>query len=211
MSSLHTSQILQDVSAYYSGKIHAHGPNAQGVDWNGEEGQILRFQQLARLFERSTFSVNDWGCGYGAMLPFLDQNFTDYSYCGIDISPAMIEAASLHFPDRHHIRFLHADVPDQIADYGVASGIFNVRFNHSDEQWRDYILSVLDGLDRTSRSGFAFNVLSSYADADFKRADLFYADPLFLFDHCKRRFSRHVALLHDYGLYEFTILVRKCP
>ena len=38
---------------------------------------------------------------------------------------------------------------------------------------------------------------------------LFYADPGELFDHCKRRYSRWVALLHDYGLYEFTILVRK--
>jgi len=30
-----------------------------------------------------------------------------------------------------------------------------------------------------------------------------------LFDYCKRTYSRDVALLHDYGLYEFTILVRK--
>jgi hypothetical protein len=30
-----------------------------------------------------------------------------------------------------------------------------------------------------------------------------------IFDICKRKFSRNVALLHDYGLYEFTILVRK--
>jgi hypothetical protein len=38
---------------------------------------------------------------------------------------------------------------------------------------------------------------------------LYYADPCALFDLCKRRYSKHVALLHDYGLYEFTILVRK--
>ena len=28
--------------------------------------------------------------------------------------------------------------------------------------------------------------------------------PRAYFDHCKRAFSRHVALLHDYGLWEFT-------
>jgi hypothetical protein len=33
-------------------------------------------------------------------------------------------------------------------------------------------------------------------------------DPLRLFDHCKRTFSPDVALLHDYPLWEFTILVR---
>ena len=41
------------------------------------------------------------------------------------------------------------------------------------------------------------------------RPDLYYADPCRLFDLCKRRYAKNVALLHDYGLYEFTILVRK--
>jgi hypothetical protein len=41
------------------------------------------------------------------------------------------------------------------------------------------------------------------------RDDLYYADPRVIFDHCKRSFSRWVALLHDYGLYEFTIIVRR--
>ena len=40
-------------------------------------------------------------------------------------------------------------------------------------------------------------------------ADLYYADPCALFDHCKTKYSRNVALLHDYGLYEFTLIVRK--
>ncbi|REM56201.1 class I SAM-dependent methyltransferase, partial [Mycobacterium tuberculosis] len=49
----------------------------------------------------------------------------------------------------------------------------------------------------------------SYSDASKMRDDLYYADPCALFDLCKRRYSKSVALLHDYGLYEFTILVRK--
>jgi hypothetical protein len=55
--------------------------------------------------------------------------------------------------------------------------------------------------------GFAFNALTAYSDADRQRPDLYYADPLELFGHC-RTFSRFVALLHDYPLYEFTLLVR---
>jgi hypothetical protein len=58
-----------------------------------------------------------------------------------------------------------------------------------------------------SRRGFAFNMLTGYADADRMRPDLYYADPHAVFDRC-RRFSRRVALLHDYPLYEFTMLVR---
>jgi hypothetical protein len=49
-------------------------------------------------------------------------------------------------------------------------------------------------------------MLTKYSGADrmAQRPDLYYG-----FDFCKRRFSRNVALLHDYGLYDFTILVRK--
>ena len=105
--------------------------------------------------------------------------------------------------------FVVAAKPAETADYGIASGIFNVRLRRNDAEWRDYLEDTLDGLDLTSRRGFAFNCLTSYSDADKMRDYLYYADPCTLFDLCKRRYSRYVALLHDYGLYEFTILVRK--
>ena len=42
-----------------------------------------------------------------------------------------------------------------------------------------------------------------------RRDDLFYADPREVFDLCVRQFSPRVALLHDYPLFEFTVIVRK--
>ena len=41
------------------------------------------------------------------------------------------------------------------------------------------------------------------------RDSLYYADPMYLFDYCKRHFAKDVALLHDYSLYDFTLIVRK--
>ena len=76
---------------------------------------------------------------------------------------------------------------------------------------RIYLPATLDELDRTSRRGFAFNCLTAYSDRERMQSHLHYADPLALFDRCKRRYARNVALLHDYGLYEFTLLVRKEP
>ncbi len=70
------------------------------------------------------------------------------------------------------------------------------------------MLSRLDIFDRLSTQGFSFNLLTNYSDREYMRDDLYYAEPCRLFDHCKRRYSRQVALLHDYGLYEFTILAQ---
>jgi hypothetical protein len=52
-------------------------------------------------------------------------------------------------------------------------------------------------------------MLTSYSDPDRMRPDLYYANPGEIFDQCKQRYSPQVALLHDYGLWEFTVLVRK--
>jgi hypothetical protein len=129
----------------------------------------------------------------------------------VDVSQEMIKVAELRLASAYQAHFIIAAEPSEAADYGLASGIFNVRLGRSDAEWFDYLQTTLDVLDRTSNLGFSFNCLTSYSDEEKKRDYLYYADPCQLFDLCKRRYSRDVALLHDYDLYEFTILVRKMP
>jgi len=209
--SLKAANLLGDVATYYAAKLAEHGDTPLGVDWNGEESQILRFEQLCGVFDRekSAFSVNDLGCGYGALFEYLQDKYSESVYLGIDVSREMIILAEQRFAGAGQARFLTGSEPDQLAEYGIASGIFNVRLGRMDAEWFDYLQTTLDILDQTSSLGFAFNCLTSYSDEDKKRDYLYYADPCQLFDLCKRRYSRQVALLHDYGLYEFTILVRK--
>lgn len=204
------SDILTEVAEYYSSKLAKHGDTPRGVDWNSEESQTLRFKQLSKIINTSEpFSVNDLGCGYGAFCDFLTERHELISYVGIDVSEDMVSTAEQRHKDKNIARFITSSEPDKVAGYGVASGIFNVRLGRSDEEWRSYLEATLDVLDRTSRFGFAFNCLTSYSDTEKMRDYLFYADPCVLFDLCKRRYSPNVALLHDYKLYEFTILVRK--
>lgn len=205
------NDLLNEVASYYSEKLAVHGETPRGVDWNGEESQNVRFEQLCKIIasEASYSSLNDLGCGYGALFGLLSKKYPLSSYLGVDVSAKMIHAAESRYGTYPNARFITAFEPDVISDYGVASGIFNVRLKRTDAEWFDYLLAMLDILNRTSRLGFSFNCLTSYSDEDKKRDYLYYADPCRLFDLCKRRYSRQVALLHDYGLYEFTILVRK--
>jgi SAM-dependent methyltransferase len=202
--------ILSDIAGYYSEKLAEHGETPRGADWNGEESQRLRFRQLLKIVDdRPSFSMNDLGCGYGALYDFMKPRHTEFSYVGFDVAGNMVQAATARHAGAANARFVLASEPSAIADYGVASGIFNVRLDHSDVAWRAHLETTLDAMDRTSRHGFAFNCLTSWSDPQRMRPELYYADPSMLFDHCKRRYARNVALLHDYDLYEFTILVRK--
>jgi cyclopropane fatty-acyl-phospholipid synthase-like methyltransferase len=202
--------IISEINAYYTDKLAHHGATPRGVDWNGEESQTLRFEQLCKIIDTSNhFSINDLGCGYGALNDFLSDHYDSFLYSGIDISESMIQVAEQRYQNKAQARFVLSSEPDQIADYGVASGIFNVRLGRSDDEWQAYLEATLDVLDKTSRLGFSFNCLTSYSDADKMRDYLYYSDPCALFDLCKKHYSKKVALLHDYGLYEFTILVNK--
>lgn len=206
-------ELLDSVARYYAEKLAAHGESPRGVDWNGEEGQVLRFEQLCKLIPEGTrdISLLDLGCGYGAMLEFLEARHGGLVYHGVDISEEMVLAARSRHAANQAAHFSSILSPNTLVDYSVASGIFNVRLRHTDADWEEHLLTTLDLLNASTRLGFAFNCLTSYSDEDRKRSDLYYADPCRLFDLCKRRYARNVALLHDYGLYEFTILVRKLP
>lgn len=196
------------VNDYYSDKIRTHGPTPQGVDWNSETSQVLRFAQFLRLLPEGPLSIGDVGCGYGGLFDFLEPRRQEFAYIGVDISEDMIAQALARHTGSARCEFAVSRTLPRAVDYAVASGIFNVRQHMSDDAWLRHILQCVDDLDRASSCGFAFNCLTSYSDAERKRANLYYADPAVLFDYCMKK-SRHVALLHDYGLYEFTLLVRK--
>jgi SAM-dependent methyltransferase len=201
--------LLDGVREYYEGRLRTFGATARGVDWNSPESQRLRFTQLLTVCEADgPGTLLDYGCGYGALLDHVRAQGARWTYYGYDIAPAMIaEARQLH-PEGEDCRFFTEEAGLPAADYVVASGIFNVRLQVPDAPWHEHVLRTVTRMARLSRRGFAFNALTRYCDRDRMRPDLHYADPVFWFQHCVQTVSRHVALLHDYPLYEFTIVVR---
>jgi SAM-dependent methyltransferase len=200
----------ETAARYYGDKLRQFGAVARGVDWNSEESQILRFAQLLRLIDDPEIAtVNDYGCGYGAFASYLRGRGFQGRYTGFDVSEPMIAQAAAAYGGDPSSSFTTQRREVACADYTFASGVFNVKQEHEPAAWQDYIIATLRDIDCISTKGFAFNMLSSYSDRDKQRATLFYADPGFFFDYCKTHFAKRVALLHDYPLYEFTIVVRK--
>jgi SAM-dependent methyltransferase len=204
-----SDDLVRPVVDYYAARFDAFGPTAAGVDWNGEKSQALRFEQLMKLHTGdAAFTINDFGCGYGALAGYLQSRFRNFSYSGFDLAPAMLGHARDAYRDDQRIAFVDSEADLRPSSYTVASGVFHVRLGAGDE-WRAYVLETLDRLWELSIAGMAFNLLTSYSDPELMRRDLWYANPAEIFDHCKRRYSKEVALLHDYGIYEFTMLVRR--
>jgi SAM-dependent methyltransferase len=193
---------------YYSERLSTHGASPRGADWSSEASQQLRFTQLLRVADADAdIDLLDWGCGYGALAQRLIADGGAFRYVGFDICAPMVEAAR-GLIDDPRCRFTDREDDLGTAGVTVASGIFNVRLETSEPDWHAYVQDTLDRIAAVSRDGFAFNMLTRFADPPLMRDDLYYADPTRYFTLCKERYSRNVSLLHDYDLFEFTIVVR---
>jgi|TARA_Y100000389_G_C17305106_1_gene434977 SAM-dependent methyltransferase len=205
-------QIIKSTADYFSTKIEKYKDNPLGVDWNSVSAQEIRQDQILKIIKtKKNFSLNDIGCGYGHLFKYMKKKkFSNFIYKGSDISPEMIKFAKIK-NKKSNIQLKLISSIDKITttDYCVASGIFNMKQKEKTKVWQTYVLKSLSQINQKSLKGFSFNMLTSYSNKKFRRSDLYYGDPVFYFDFCKKNFSKNVTLLHDYGLYDFTILVRR--
>jgi SAM-dependent methyltransferase len=202
---------LSGIADLYTSNLEDHGVDSKSVGWKTEESQILRFDKQVQVIDmtdgQKSISINDLGVGYGAFFSYLDnlEGVQISQFYGYDISPEMLQKASELISDPR-LKLIENERITEQADYSFQSGIFNVKLEMEDDDWTKYVEDVLLNMAEMSRKGFAFNVLTKYVD--WKQEDLFYADPLYFFDFCKTKISRYVSLIHDYPLYEWTMLVK---
>ena len=120
----------RQVRDYYEQRLRAHGPTPSGVDWNSQASQELRFARLSDLWgaDRDS-SLLDFGCGYGALLPWLREAGFNGRYVGFDLSGEMIAAAERAAADAQLTDWTFTSNRDDVApaDFVVASGIFNLK------------------------------------------------------------------------------------
>ena len=205
---------LDAVSAYYSGTLQRFGAMPLGVDWPNRLNQELRLVQLLKVCDLSApRSLNDVGCGYGALRTLLSRRHrrAQIDLLGTDVSPAMVGAARRRWRHRADCAFEVAEGAVRLADYSLASGIFNVKLACPLPEWEALVAGTLDNLMRHSRLGYAVNFIAPPAPAPGQ------ASPPELYRPPAERWLAHLAdtqpgagvtVLRGYGLPEYTLLVR---
>jgi SAM-dependent methyltransferase len=203
--------VFSSVEAYYTGKLIEYGACPLGVDWPCQATQWLRFVQLLKLCAFDTeFSLNDLGCGYGELAAFLHRRYpqANIDYLGIDLSSAMIKRARRRHRGEPTTRFAVGRTCQRQADYSVASGIMNVMLGHPLPLWEEFLRGILVGMHRGSRRGFAVNFCSSRRP-DLRPDELYCSDPDPWVKFCEVELDCSVEIVRDYGLGEYTLLVRR--
>ncbi|MDH3742295.1 MAG: class I SAM-dependent methyltransferase [Hyphomicrobiales bacterium] len=207
------SDLHSGIIRYYSDRVQRFGDTPLGVDWTCVASQELRFVQLMKLCNFSTqFSLNDVGCGYGALVAYLIRRHpdADIDYLGIDLAQAMVRRAKRLWQAHPWTAFSTANDHYRPADYCVASGIFNVKQDQPGHSWERYIALTLDKMHAASRKGFAVNFMlgkSQPLDNSDNEA-LYRTRPETWIRHCEKEYGASVTLVEGYGQQEFTLLAR---
>ena len=208
-------ELFGQVGQYYSKKITTYGPTPLGVDWSCVPTQEMRFVQLLKIcaFNKEVngaISLNDIGCGYGALLAFLGKRYRKKTidYLGVDLSPAMIAQAQKRWKNRALTSFQVVRSGYRVADYALASGIFNVKLMQPTALWERMIGQILNEMHTTSQLGFAVNFLAPMPVGAPPVVELYRAPPNVWCSYCQQTLGAQVEVLTGYGLREYTLLVR---
>ncbi len=184
--------------------VEQHGFTPAALGWTKGK-QPLRFQVLCEIGVHPGSTVLDFGCGLGDLYAYCLSRFGSITYLGVDINPALVAECWRRYPgaDFRCSNILEEKLVQEV-DYVLASGTFNYPFSNTDNY--EFIEAALTELFSLCRCGIAADFYSSYVD--YRTNNLFYAEPMRIFDIAKR-LSRRVALRHDYFPFEFCVYIYK--
>ncbi len=168
------------IASYYASLIRLYGDGPRACDYGKVEFQNIKFRVLSEVLPLTRKSVLDVGCGFADFADFLQLHFDGVSYHGVDITPAMVEAARLRHPqlDITQKDILQND-PGGPYDLVTANGIFYLLGDDAENVMYRLIARMYD----LSREAVAFNTLS--LTCTDPQPGEFYADPRKTFAFCQ--------------------------
>lgn len=208
---------VESQRAFYESRYEEFGDDPRSLAINSTETQHRRYQTLSKLFQYEPvgdfFTVHEVGCGLGHFAEWLEKCYPAVGFSGSDICPPFVEACKEKFPKASFVvQDVSADLKDmptemKMYDYYLENGTFNPMEDTRTAEWEAFIFNALHNMFALCRKGIAVNFLSTYSHPEMRSPGLYYADPLVMYDWCKRNLSRFVSLLDDDPFYEFTLLV----
>ena len=197
------------INESYRKRLQDFGATAKGVFWRSKASQIARFDALlgsAQRLVKKNFSIADIGCGYGAMLDFIDSTprYFGTSYEGVDINRSMIACCKQKFPSRSNL-FSHGKKPTKVVDFCGFSGTFNLTHCTKANVWQDYIFENLENCMPYCRYGLIVNLIC--ANEMNIHEGIFYANKTMFTKRAEFHFGRTIAMSTRHVSNDVTFLI----
>lgn len=204
--------MINKIKKHYSESFEKHGPTSKGVDWKNENQSIVRHNTFLNLITKSNvknFSLLDVGCGYGSFYDYLISNqYSNIKYLGIDLVKEMIEHAKKKYnKDLFIVENLLTFETKEQYDFVIANGLFTQKFNFTQNQMLRFFTECILKLNKISRRGFLFNILSE--NIDFKNPKNFYLNKREVNNILNRQYYTNIENISKNELFETFYMIHK--
>ena len=167
----------------YDNWFKKYGDSEQAVGWNKPKSAIrfkIILDKIRELVNEETL-ILDLGCGLAHFLHFLNINGVYCKYIGVDLNDNFIYHNRIKYPEHVFIKSNVLDLNVE-ADIIVASGLFNRRFDNS----QNYIIETFNFAQMNAKKAFCFNYLHSMALRKYETN--YYVNVGFLENHINRAY-----------------------
>jgi trans-aconitate methyltransferase len=198
---------MEHIKNLYKEAFKKSGDSPSSVLWP-KGRQHERFFALCRnIREDGTFSVVDFGCGLAHLKEYIDTNYTNVEYTGVDI----VEDFLQH--DRKKYQGSHFMTPDELFlseknyDYILSSGAFNILYVPDRNEHRKIVFDTLAKLFSRTKKYLSVNFMTD--QVDFQQEGAYHQNVMELYEFCSVNLSKRIVIDQSYMPFEFTITIWK--
>ena len=190
----------------YQKAFSKHGGTAKALQWTDEKAAEKRYKEIVADLDLEGKTILDIGCGFGDIIPFIEEKARHFEYKGVDIVPDFIETAKKrHSGYEFEVGDFYGNPGDRKYDIVMTSGTLNAKGYDVMEFRKKAIKIMFDH----AKEAVVFNMAGNYPQPKSKDdGRVFYANSVEVLEY-SLTLTNKVIFRHQYHDKDFTVVLFK--
>jgi SAM-dependent methyltransferase len=200
---------MELVKNKYKQAYKRYGKSKKSLFWP-KGRQKERFSLLTQFIRKDNFSILDFGCGFGDLKKFLDINFDNFDYLGVDIVEEFIEENKKYDEKSFMLIKDEKDLPKKQFDYICISGTFNISYYNDIDKHEKKVKNILKYLfDNHLKADGILSVDFMHDEVDYISGNAFHINIPKFYDFFVKNLSKRLVINKHIFCYEVTFNIFK--
>ncbi|HKC68115.1 MAG TPA: class I SAM-dependent methyltransferase [Bacteroidia bacterium] len=198
---------MEHIKTLYQDAFNKNGDSPASVLWpKGRQSE--RFYALSKNINSiEPFSVLDFGCGLAHLKEYLNTNYSNAQYTGVDIVDDFLNHNRKKFPNSDFIKPEEFYKSEKCYDYIFSSGAFNILYVTSKEEHKKIVFDILKKLFNKTTKYMSVNFMTD--QVDFQQEGAYHQNVSELFEFCSINLTKRLQIDQSYMPFEYTITLWK--
>ncbi|MDC3126704.1 class I SAM-dependent methyltransferase [Candidatus Pelagibacter sp.] len=204
---------MNELIQHYIKVYKKYGPTPKGVSWSSTNKTIIRYRFISdfinNITQKKKISVLDVGCGYGALLKYINHRSKNFKYLGIDSNSNSINFAKDKYKLKNisfeKISLLNLEKKKKY-NIVLANGLFTFKHNLTEKKMYNFLFQGIKKMINLSNEYIIFNIMSR--NVDYIEKNIFYPKLIKVLNFIDR-FKKSYIIDTSIKEHEIFIIIKK--